>query len=176
MSPYAAAVLTLADGLRAAFPSLTIKVRQDHPEVDLSIDIPRQGGLPFDINLNLQEDELHLSVAGFWRSYHPANQPDVLQWFQETIAGLLSGSHRIVSHYRGRRVVAGEVQRLDAGQWKTVTEGYRIWGLGRKRTEILRASVAPDAVQQAVGAGRHDRVAPKRTRQRRPLNGEPLDG
>jgi hypothetical protein len=96
MSPYAAAVLTLADGLRAAFPSLNIKVQEDHPEVDLSIDIPRQAGLPFDINLNLQEDELHLSVAGFWRSYHPANQPDVLQWFQETIAGLLSGSHRIV--------------------------------------------------------------------------------
>ena len=146
MSPYAAAVSTLIDGLRAAFPCLEIKVQQDHPEVDLNIDIPRQAGLPFDINLNLQEDELHLSVGGFWRSYHPCDRPDVLQWFRETVAGLLSGSHRIVNHYRGRRLVASDLERLDAGKWKTVTEGYRQLWLGRKRTEILCASVSPNAV------------------------------
>ena len=146
MSPYAAAVFTLIDDLRAAFPRLDIKVQQDHAEMDLNIDIPRQGGLPFDINLNLQEDELHLSVGGFWHSYHPCNQPDVLQWFRETVAGLLSGSHRVVNHYRGRRLVAGDLERLEGGEWKTVTEGYRQLWLGRKRTEILWASVSPNAV------------------------------
>jgi hypothetical protein len=32
MKPYAAAVFTLVDGLRAVFPGLDIKVQQDHPE------------------------------------------------------------------------------------------------------------------------------------------------
>jgi hypothetical protein len=146
MSPHAAAVFTLIDGLRAAFPRLEIKVQQDHPEVDLNVDIPRQAGLPFDINLNLQEDELHLSVGGFWRSGHPCDRPDVLQWFQDAVAGLLSGSHRIVQHYRGRRVVSGELQRLDAGEWKTVTEGYRRLWFGRRRREILCASGPSSAV------------------------------
>jgi hypothetical protein len=146
MSPYAVAVFTLIDGLRTEFPHLDIKVQQDHSEMDLNIDIPRQAGLPFDINLNLQEDELHLSVGGFWRSYHPCDRPDVLQWFRETVTGLVSGSHRIVNLYRGRHLVAGELQRLDAGKWTLVTEGYRRLWFGRKRTEILRASVSSNAV------------------------------
>jgi len=144
MSPYAAAVFALVDDLRAAFPHLDIKVQQDHPQVDLNIDIPRLGGIPFDINLNLQEDELHLSVAGFWCS--PCDRPAVLHWFRETLGGLLSGSHRIVNHYRGRRVVSGDLQRLEAGEWKTITEGYRRLWLGRGRTEILCATGPANAV------------------------------
>ena len=146
MSPYAAAVFTLIAGLRAAFPRLDIKVQQDHPEVDLSINIPRQDGLSFDISLNLQEDELHLNVGGFWRSYHPCDQPNVLQWFRETLAGLLSGSHRIVNHYRGRRLVGGDLQRLEGEEWKTLTEGHRQLWLGRTRTEILWSSASSNAV------------------------------
>ena len=145
-SPYAAAVLTLVNGLRAAFPGLEIRVEPDHPQVDLNIDVPRQAGLPFAINLSLQEDELHLSVGGFWRSYHPCDRPDVLQWFRDTVSGLLTGSYRVLSHYRGRRCVAGDLQRLEAGEWKTITEGYRSLWLGRRRTEVLCGSVAPNAV------------------------------
>jgi len=29
--------------------------------------------------------------------------PDVPQWFRQTVMGLLSGPHRIVNRYRGRR-------------------------------------------------------------------------
>jgi hypothetical protein len=137
MTQYASAVFALVDDLRATFPRLDITVQQDHPQVDLNIDIPCQAGLPFSINLSLQEDELHLSVGGFWRSYHPCDRADVLHWFRETVGGLLSGSHRIVNHYRGQRLVAGDLEHLHAGEWKTVAEGYRRLWLGRRRTEIL---------------------------------------
>ena len=146
MSPYEAAVFMLIDDIRSAFPRLEINVQEDHPEVDLNIDIPCQRGLPFDINLNLQEDELHLSVGGFWRSYHPCDHPDVLRWFREAVRGLLSGSHRIVSHYRGRCPVGGDLERFDAGRWTRVAAGYRRLWLGRKRTEILLVSASPNAV------------------------------
>jgi len=142
LNPYTAAVLALIGDVRAAFPGVEITVQDDHPEVDLNIDIPRQVGRPFDMNLNLQDDELHLSVGGFWRSEHPCDRPDVLQWFREAVVGLLSGSHRIVNHYRGRRLVAGDLERLDAGEWKTVAEGYRRLWFGRKRTEILSTSTS----------------------------------
>jgi hypothetical protein len=75
MTPYATAVFALIDGLRAVFPRLEIEVQQDHPEVELSIDISRQAGLPFAMNLNLQEDELYLRVGGFCCSTIPAINP-----------------------------------------------------------------------------------------------------
>ena len=144
MSTYTAAVLALMDDVRAAHPLVEIDVQHEHPEVDLSIEIPRQPGRPFEINLNLQGDELHLAVGGFWRSYHPCDRPDVLEWFRETIVGLVAGSHRIMNHYRGRRLVGGDLERFDAGQWKKVAEGYRQLWLGRNRTEILAASPKSD--------------------------------
>ena len=43
------------------FPDLTMIIDYDNENLDLSMDIPKQNGIDFEINLNLQnEDELHL--------------------------------------------------------------------------------------------------------------------
>jgi hypothetical protein len=36
------------------------------------MEVPRQSGLAFDVILNLQGDELHLSAGAFWLEWFPA--------------------------------------------------------------------------------------------------------
>jgi hypothetical protein len=98
MSSYMAAVSGLYEHLHRGFPQVAMRLEHDVQEhqADLRIDIPVQPGLPFPIDLNLRGDELYLSAGGFWRSLHPCDREDVLEWFREVVSGLLSGSHRIL--------------------------------------------------------------------------------
>jgi len=50
-------------------------------------------------------------AAGPFRcSGHPTDREDVIAWCREAAKGILSGSCRIVVHYRGRRAVGSELQ------------------------------------------------------------------
>jgi hypothetical protein len=137
---YVAPVVALVEELRRGFPRAEIRLQHDHPQVDLNIDIPREVGRPFDINLNVQGDELFLAIEGFDRSYNPCDDAEVLQCFRDVVGGLLSGSHRLVKHYRGRRVVGADLERLVGDRWETVVTGRRLPWFGEKRPEILRAA------------------------------------
>ena len=59
------AMIRLFEEIRDAFPRLSMRLDENPPNVDLNVDIPQQPGLAFDMNLNLQGDELHLSAGAF---------------------------------------------------------------------------------------------------------------
>ena len=60
--------LALFEGLRAEFPLLRIDIKPvDAYLLEITVDIPRQPGLDFDVHLNLQnDDELYVPRPVFW--------------------------------------------------------------------------------------------------------------
>lgn len=58
------AMIRLFKEIRSAFPQLSMQLDHDPQHVELNVDIPKQPGLTFDMNLNLQGDELHLHRGG----------------------------------------------------------------------------------------------------------------
>jgi len=78
-----------------------MRLDRNHPEMDLGLDIPEQNGL---------DDELFFTAGPFRCSGHPTDREDVIAWCREAAKGILSGSCRIVVHYRGRRAVGSELQ------------------------------------------------------------------
>ena len=113
-------VTQLFKEIQSAFPHLEMKLGTNHPKVDLSMDIPKQKGLKFDIHLNLQGDELHLVARHFWLEWFPCTDKDVVKAFREAVHGVLSGEFRILEYYRGRRPVKAELQQPSGDAWKTI--------------------------------------------------------
>ena len=123
------AVIRLFQEIQAAFPRLTMKLERDHPHVDFNMDIPRQAGLQFDVNLNLQNiDELHLSAGHFWLEWFPCTDEGIVNAFREAVCGVLSGEFRVLEHYRGKRAVKAELQRPSGEGWKTIGT-WSTWSL-----------------------------------------------
>jgi len=111
--------------IRREFPSLTIEVDADNPNVDAVADIPAQPGLDFQVGINLQNcDELHLEVAHLWLEWFPCTRQDVFDRFAETLRGVLSGRFRILESHLLGKVVASRLQKpTGMGKWKTI--GWR---------------------------------------------------
>ena len=113
-------ILKLFEDIQHAFPQLTMTVDLHHPHVDLNLDILQQEGLRFDMNLNLQGDELHLTAGHFWLEWFPCDNQEIREDFREAVQGLLSGEYRVLESYRGRRAVKAQLQRPDGQTWKTI--------------------------------------------------------
>jgi hypothetical protein len=133
-------VIRCFESLRAAFPQLKIFLELQPPEVDLNLDIPKQSGLVFDLNLNLQGDELHLHAGHLWLRLSPSDDPDVVEECMQAVRGLLVGDYRVVEYYRGRRVVKAQLQRPAQGDWETIGTWQRFhlplpW---RRSTRVLQ--------------------------------------
>lgn len=135
------AILALFHELRTAFPTLRMNLELEHPQLDLNMDIPQQAGLAFDVNLNLQGDELHLSTGSFWLEWFPCTKPEIRELYQDAVIGLLAGRYRIVEHYLGGWAVKAQLQRpTSEAAWQTIGT----WGnLGTvvpwpKRTSVLQ--------------------------------------
>ena len=124
--------------IRDAFPNLQMDFYTDHPEVDLGLDIHKQKGMNFEVNLNLQGDELHLCAGHFWLEWFPCTDGDIVEKYTEAVMGLLSGEFRVLEHYRGTKAVKAELQRPERERWLTIGS-WGTWGLnfGRKTTQIL---------------------------------------
>ena len=114
------AINQLLNDVQNAFPHLKMRLASDHPHVDLNLDIPQQSGLKFNVNINLQGDELHLSAGHFWLEWFPCSDAGVVETFREAVRGLLSGEFRILEYYRGRRAIKAELQRPSGDGWKTI--------------------------------------------------------
>ena len=113
--------LSTFEKIRAAFPALTMNLVLDDPHVDLAMDIPAQPGLPFKVDLNLQNlDELHLSASALWVEWFPCTKPKSVDRYFEAVSGLLSGEFRILEHWRGRRPVKAQLQRPISSGWESV--------------------------------------------------------
>src|SRR5436309_11491651 len=128
-------VASLFEAIRLAFPQLTMQLDRHHPHVDLNMDIPRQPGLLFDVNIKLQGDELHLDTGALWLEWFPCTDPDVVAKFREAVHGVLSGAFRIVEHLRGTRAVKAELQKPAGRGWEGAgTSGRLYLPLGPKST------------------------------------------
>lgn len=92
-------MLDLFQKIQRTFPDLEMVIETNHLEVDLNMDIRKQESLVFDINLNLQGDELHLCVEHFWCEWFPCTDENKAHIFYDSVCGLLSGTYRIVEYY-----------------------------------------------------------------------------
>ena len=114
------AIVRLFRELQDAFPQLRMQLQLQDPHVDVSMDIPRQPGMAFFVNLNLQGDELHLSAGSFWLEWFPCTRPGIVDQYRDAVTGLLSGRYRILEHYVGAWAVKAQLQRPDADGWQTI--------------------------------------------------------
>lgn len=105
--------------IRNQFPHLQMNLNE-HPEhVDLALAIPKQSGLSFAINLNLQNvDELHLNAGKYWVEWFPCDKQSVADEYQEIVCELLRGDSRIVEYYRGKTFGRAQLERRVDGTWK----------------------------------------------------------
>jgi hypothetical protein len=113
-------IVSLFEGFRGSFPALTMHLYLEHPHVDVLMEVPRQPDLEFDVTLNLQGDELHLSAGAFWLEWFPCTDSEVVARFQDAASGLLSGRYRILESAIGKRVVKAQLQRPDGDRWQTI--------------------------------------------------------
>jgi hypothetical protein len=97
-----------------------MELQLEHSHVDLSMDVPHQQELIFDVNLNLQGDELHLSAGSFWLEWFPCTRPDVVERYRDAATGLLSGKYRILEHCIGSRPVKAQLERPQGAGWQTI--------------------------------------------------------
>src|SRR5437867_5046898 len=66
--------------IRAAFPNLVMELDPTPVHFELSMTIPAQPGLLFDVDLNLQNvDELHLNAADLWVEWFPCADTAVVE-------------------------------------------------------------------------------------------------
>jgi hypothetical protein len=131
------AIVRLFEEIRDAFPRLSMRLDQEPAQVDLNMEIPQQPGLAFDVNLNLQGDELHLSAGAFWLEWFPCTQPGVVQAYLAAVHGLVSGVYRIREHYRGGRAFKAELQKPHGDGWQTIGTWYG-WAWPLPRRAVVR--------------------------------------
>jgi hypothetical protein len=135
--------LATFERIRDEFPALTTKL-DFHPEhVDLAMDMSVQPGLPFDVSLNLQNDELHLHAGALWIEWFPCTNPSRVEQYVEAVSGLLSGRFRILEHWRGRRPVKAQLQRPYQASWKTIATWSVLLSIPwpRKTFKVVQNSV-----------------------------------
>src|SRR6266849_214533 len=99
---------------------LTMSLRSLLRNVQFSLDIRKQPGLDFDVFVNLQGDELHLTAAAnFWVEWFPCTDEGVEADFFESVHGLLGGRLRIVEYYRRGKAFKAVLQRPINGGWES---------------------------------------------------------
>lgn len=109
------------------FPQLQM-IEDEGVPVELSITIPQQLGLKQKVWLALQNsDELHFSVGNFWLEWFPCTDPAKVQSYVDSVSGYLSGSYRVLEHYRGSRCVKAELQQPNNGGWLTIGTWSLLW-------------------------------------------------
>jgi hypothetical protein len=134
--------------LRNSFGELHAVLLHPENDLDISLRIPRQADLSFDVHFYLSGDELHITAGSFWLEWFPADNLDVVNRYFEAAEGLLSGEYRIVEHYRRGRPAKAQLQRPTPRGWETIGTwsnfGLVIPGRGSKR--ILQKGSSDGAV------------------------------
>ena len=118
------AALRLFEDLRWELPALHVDINADDPNVEISVEIPRQPGLAFDVHLNFQNrDELHLGAGEiFWCSWFPSSKATVANRYSEAVLGIISGQYRIVEYWRWGWPVRANLQAPMPEGWRTVAK------------------------------------------------------
>jgi hypothetical protein len=112
--------------IAARFPHLQM-IEEKNPNVEINITLPVQSGLKQKIWLALQNrDELHFLVGHFWLEWFPCTVPSRVQAYLEAVTGYLSGSYRVLEHYRNEKCFKAQLQAPVAGNWQTVGTWQKI--------------------------------------------------
>ncbi|MES2591437.1 MAG: hypothetical protein V4608_06100 [Bacteroidota bacterium] len=107
--------------VKEKFPHLTMTLDYNDKNVDLRMDISKQDGLDFDVNLNLQnKDELHISTNFIWCQFFSADSSEVVQKFTDAVTGLIAGDYRVLQFVKINKVYKSFLQRPDKDNWVTV--------------------------------------------------------
>ncbi|MDF7802116.1 hypothetical protein P4C99_21775 [Pontiellaceae bacterium B1224] len=106
-----------------SFPCLEMQIDKEPEHVDISVEIPKQDGLSFNVSLNLQNvDELHLNVGEhFWVEWFPCTEKQKEEDYINAVKGVLSGDYRIKEFYRGNKTVQAQLQKPNGNDWETIT-------------------------------------------------------
>ncbi|OAB25943.1 hypothetical protein SAMN05444395_10515 [Flavobacterium fryxellicola] len=108
------------------FPHLIMTLDYDDEFVDLSMEIPKQSGIDFDICLNLQnEDELHIVTNYLWCQFFSAHSELLVEKFFESVVGLINGNYRILQYVRNDEVYKAFLQKPKDDNWETIYKGYQ---------------------------------------------------
>lgn len=122
--------------------SLRIEKREGDP-VELSMDLPSQEGLKYDIWLCLQnDDEIWFCVGDlFTCSMFPYSE--VKKKFSNYLRGALSGAYRIVTYTwtRSTRPSISELQRPTTDGWETIYTYSNTLGLAYLFKRWLNADI-----------------------------------
>ena len=111
---------SLFEEIQSDFSSLRMYIEENPKYVDLSMDIPKQHGLNFEINLNLQTDELFISTDVINCSWFPMKDAQVCDMFIDAVKGLIKGEYRILQLARKGEVYKAYLQKSINGNWETV--------------------------------------------------------
>lgn len=106
--------------IRSHFGDLEIIEEFNDKYLDLSFNIPRQLGLDFDINLNLQTDELHISMEFISASWFSIKSPEIVDLFIDTVKGLITGNYRIVQYWNKNKLIKCCLQKPAEAKWKNI--------------------------------------------------------
>ena len=115
---------TLFKEIQNEFPDITIELDKEHKHVDLAMEIPVQEGITHGINLNLQNDELHLSVANFWNEWFPCTDAEVVADYKKAVIGYIRGDYRLLEYSKGKGVYKSKLQAYENGRWSTVATSF----------------------------------------------------
>ena len=130
--------LRLFEELQAELPHLVMHINPNNTDVEVSVDVPQQPGLAFDIHLNLQNgDERHLEVGAFWCSWFPSSDPEVVRKYHDAVTGVLTRRNRIVEYVRWGRTAGADLEAPDSDGWKTIAKSRQglfpvSWGATRR--------------------------------------------
>jgi len=106
--------------IQTSHPTLRMIIDKEPKNVDLSMDIPKQEGLDFDINLNLQTDELHISTGVIWCSWFPLKDIEIRATFVDSVNGIINGKYRVIQFTKNGKPIKSYLQKPLNGHWKTV--------------------------------------------------------
>ena len=106
------------------YPNLKMEIEENIPHLELCMDIPKQEGLKFKLNLNLQNtDELHLSSGALWMSWFPCSDQENVEDFFDVVKGLIDGKYRILETIKGGKVRRAILQKPINGEWFSKSSG-----------------------------------------------------
>lgn len=142
--------------LQAAFPKLTMQI-DAHPPFDFLARFLRQPGLTFDIALEMDSDELHISVdqhlvLELWTHNHPERIAAAI----DDIRGLLTGEYRVVVYREGGTVVGTDLETPGSNGWAVVAgwwDASKMAASQRQKlsTQVLHNATAPKSDTREFG-------------------------
>ncbi len=129
--------------IQSEFPNISMQIDKEHEHVELNIDIPKQNGVNYPINLNLQnEDELHFSVRNFWFENFPCTDPVKVAEYKEIVIGYIQGKYRIVEYFKGKKAYKAYLQEPQNDKWSTIATWYRLsWPISFRRSHGIFKNV-----------------------------------